>query len=667
MEKPLSFKFYEETSYEDAGPYLNENTMIVCDGCGGAGGFYHHVKPELIDSFEKIKQLVLPEETDESSDEFLKEYFSPIYEDPTVNRTSAFWASRIALARYIFFLNDKDFDQEKAKDFVAKGLDDVAKKLNLEKPIIGSKTLLPTTLVSISLLNPDRKRFEAEVFWAGDSRAYLLSKDGLKQLTIDDEDETGAITNLFTAKEGHHTKMNRREYRNIEKPCALFVCSDGLFDNYSDLDFEYLLLGMMNEANDLEDYRNKLVNFYNKSKSDDCTMAFTALGFEDFTQMKQYFTERNDYVANLHAKYLQYRDYLLLKQKPELFDDYLSKIISRTNDKKDSIIAAIEEELRENRHCSLIDHELVAHIQQKINKRQAEDMERFEQKKVEVVGFIKDYIIEHYPKVLVKGFFDYDAANAEQEVILSKLYDLCDEINKIEYRIEDFEKERDDYEEQCERFFVGIDQLIKALVSANIIDEEEAFKRASVFKENMKQGIIEPEALDNLLPLMANLFDEPCFEKDFIRFNSYSVKAARYPNDIAFIESKKEEYVGYIKALFDDVQNIYPLIRERYLDETVAPLLDELRESEPTYAREVAIGQTVIIEYLKNEDTKDFVIRRLKLGNVPTCIDCFYNASLLKNLITLYEANNGGSSDFNAFYEEYQKYQQELMSLVEQE
>ena len=125
--------------------------------------------------------------------------------------------------------------------------------------------------------------------------------------------------------------------------------------------------------------------------------------------------------------------------------------------------------------------------------------------------------------------------------------------------------------------------------------------------------------------------------------------------------------MDYIKALFDDVQNIYPLIRERYLDETVAPLLDELRNSEPTYAREVAIGHAVIIEYLKNEDTKEFVIRRLKLGNVPTCIDRFYNASLLKNLITLYEANNGGSAGFNEFYEEYQKFNKDLMSLVEQE
>ena len=666
MENPLSFKFYEETSYEDAGPYLSDSTMIVCDGCGGAGGFYHHVDPNLIDSFEKIKELVLPEETDETSDEFLKEFFSPIYEEPLTNRTSAFWASRIALARYIFFLNDKDFDYERAKDFVSEGLDAVAKKLNLEKPLIGSKTLLPTTLVSISLLNADKKRFEAEVCWAGDSRAYILTKDGLKQLTIDDEDETGAITNLFTAKEGHETFMNRKEFKNIEKPCALFVCSDGLFDNFSDLDFEFLIHGLMNEATDIEDYRNKLVAFYNKSKSDDCTMAFTALGFENFDEMKAYYKDRFEYVSNLHAKYVTYRDYLLLKQKPELYEDYLSKIVSRTNDKKDSIIMAIEEELSKEGHSPLIDDEFMVKLKDKVSKRQLEEEKHFQEKKIEVVNYIRDYIIDHIPSITVKGFFDYGAANEEQEEILSKLYDLSDEMDKAYARTIEFEQEKSEYDIECQTFIDKINQLVKALAAAGIIDEEDALKRASEFEEKMKQGVIDLEALNELLPLMGKLLDQPDYEQTFIRFNSFTVKAARYPEDVAFINENKEIFAGYIRKLFEEVDVIYPLIRDGYLNGEIATMLEELRGLEPTYAREVAVNHAVLIEYLKNEDSKDLVLRRLKLGQAPTCIDRFYNASLLKNLITLYQANNGGSEDFNNFYEEYEKFNRDVMSLVEE-
>lgn len=46
---------------------------------------------------------------------------------------------------------------------------------------------------------------KVDVVWAGDSRAYaFIPKFGLKQLTTDDEDSSGAIDNLFCIKMESH-------------------------------------------------------------------------------------------------------------------------------------------------------------------------------------------------------------------------------------------------------------------------------------------------------------------------------------------------------------------------------------------------------------------------------------------------------------------------------
>ena len=665
MEKPLSFKFYEETSYEDAGPYLSENILITCDGCGGAGGFLHRVDPHKIDSFQKIKKLILPDEVDESSDEFLKEYFSPIYENPEKDRTSAFWASRIALARYIYFLNDEDFEYDRAGEYVSKGLNAVKEELELKVPAsVGSKTLLPTTLVSIALLNADKKRFDAEVSWAGDSRAYLLTENGLRQLTIDDEDETGAITNFFTAKDDYHTVMHHKLYKNLEKRCALFVCSDGLFDNYSDLDFEYLLLALMNEANSIEEYRDKLAEFYNKRKSDDCTMAFTALGFEDYEDMKNHFSSRNEYISELHAQYLKYRDYLMLKQKPELFDDYYNKIVSRTNDKKRDILEAIASEYKEKGASSFINDELVVKIKEKSDALLKEAQIAYEEKKKENLLAIKNLLAEAPAMVGVEKLFREEVFEDESKPLYQELKALQDKLMEAQWEIDFFEKEKGQFATVCDTILSVINRLFDALDNAGVCAKEDLCKKYYDFKEELLQGRCSRESLKQLIDLTADLNHNPDFKEQYFKFEKYELRANKAMMCQDFIDKNKPEFARILDQLFENIDDVYANMDECPYSGLIFTLLDEIREMEAKTHTSLAIDTKMILEYLMEEGAEAIVNQRLKLGLNPTCIDRFYNPSLLKNLIALYEANNGGSEEFHDFFEKYQKFNEEIMSLV---
>ncbi|MGN1061444.1 MAG: hypothetical protein ACI4QN_06905, partial [Candidatus Coproplasma sp.] len=225
------------------------------------------------------------------------------------------WASRIAIARcaYALCFNENfinaDLSNEEVREqlvkFISFGLDNTVKHFNLQKGKYDDQKVLPTTLAFIRYNANDCGITTAEVVWAGDSHCYVLTKTGLKQLTIDDEDESGAITNLFYVGGIKPTVLNYKRYE-FNEPCVLMAVSDGIFDPFEPHDnfgVEKTLLEHIVQNNSYEGLMQSLSEFYDRVHGDDATMAFVPIGFATYESLKNAIKERAMFIAEKWQKF----------------------------------------------------------------------------------------------------------------------------------------------------------------------------------------------------------------------------------------------------------------------------------------------------------------------------------------------------------------------------
>ena len=342
MTNDMRFKFYSILKNEDAMPYIGRNFLVAADGLGGAGSTIHrinrekyHINRENIFSDISFEHSVLSTYIDELIEPMLDE----------VDDTSALWASRIVMGRVVYALSEGDFkeanleDEEVRKnltDYISKGLNDVANRFNLQNGEYSGQHLLPTTLALIHFKEED-EYVEAESIWAGDSRLYALTLEGLKILSIDDEDASGAITNLFYAH-NEKTHLNYLKHK-INKPCILMAVSDGVFDPFDPHDHlgvEYTLLSIIRESNSLEEVKDNLYNFFQAVRGDDATMAFVSFGFTSFEDIKEKFQLRTEEISITWEKQREFYDTLqVMNQSKEEAYHYVT---SRTRDMYNKIV-----------------------------------------------------------------------------------------------------------------------------------------------------------------------------------------------------------------------------------------------------------------------------------------------------------------------------------------
>lgn len=350
--RDLKFAFYSVLKNEDADPYSGDNLMIVADGLGGAGSIVHSIdRDKHHDLYESILASAFsdcPDIAAKLGDDYFKKLIAPMIDDK--NDTSALWASRIVMARCAYAIIAKDqyeeFDKENVRKqlagFIQKGLESVKDKFKLEKGTYFGQKILPTTLAFVRY-KEDKDQVVAETLWAGDSRCYALTTDGLKILSIDDEDSSGSITNCFHA-DNKEVRLNYRRY-TIKKPCALLVASDGIFDPFEEdyLYVEHVLLKKMSESETIGEAGEKLCKFYGEVHGDDATMAFTSFGFESFDDMKEKFDVRNREIDKLAAESSEKREEIeLINNNGQDVTDY---IIKRTGDKYEQIVSLIADRI----------------------------------------------------------------------------------------------------------------------------------------------------------------------------------------------------------------------------------------------------------------------------------------------------------------------------------
>ncbi len=344
-----AFKFYSVLKNEDANPYIGDNILVVADGLGGSGSAVHTIdRAKHADMHGDIIVGAFGDMKDVSPKlmQYIEELIAPMVDGK--DDTSALWASRIVIARCVYALAEGEFKQAdlsdkktraKLAEFIEFGLHEVAKNFDLQKGKYDGQLLLPTTLAFIRYTEEEHSVI-VETVWAGDSRCYALTPDGFKLLSVDDEDNSGSITNLFYADNGKVT-LNYICHE-IAKPCALLAVSDGIFDPFDPHDHlgvENTLLSAIKKSNAPQEFAAALYDFYGSIHGDDATMAFVPFGFDSFEDMQKKFARRTDEILAVCKKQGElYGALEVMNQSEEEASHY---VLSRTNDRYDYIVPTL--------------------------------------------------------------------------------------------------------------------------------------------------------------------------------------------------------------------------------------------------------------------------------------------------------------------------------------
>lgn len=245
-----------------------------------------------------------------------------VYETPDGPRTGAYLASRMARdvveRRMVdrldpqWSLDGRAMAQE-LRDAVKEAL--IARLAQLDAPKSGlrSKLLraLPTTMALVALQRraPATDVWVAHVFWAGDSRAYVLEPDSARQLTTDDLRDPGdamanlrhdsVVGNAMSADTEFHVSYRRVELRT---PFVVVCATDGCFGYVrSPMHFEHLLLSHLLEADDAAAWSAAVQADVTAVTGDDAAMATLAFG-ADLDQLKAVFRPRAERLRDEQVK-----------------------------------------------------------------------------------------------------------------------------------------------------------------------------------------------------------------------------------------------------------------------------------------------------------------------------------------------------------------------------
>ncbi len=340
------FKFYSVLKNEDAMPYFCDGLLVAADGLGGSGSTVHEIDKGhrkdmrgdvLHGAFGDIVQM------SPGLTQYVEELIAPMIDGR--DDTSALWASRIVIARCVYALTEGEFkeadlsdDKVRARlaDFIARGLHDTVREFGLQNGKYDGQLLLPTTLAFIRY-REEGDLVLAETVWAGDSRCYALTGEGLKLLSVDDEDSSGAITNLFYA-DNKKVRLNYLRHE-IAKPCVLMAVSDGIFDPFDPHDHlgvEHTLLSALQKSASAQEMAEALTHFYDGVHGDDATMAFVPLGFSDFGEIKRAFERRAETISEIARMQAEMSSTLAVANLSE--EEAGHYVFSRTADRFDHIV-----------------------------------------------------------------------------------------------------------------------------------------------------------------------------------------------------------------------------------------------------------------------------------------------------------------------------------------
>jgi len=166
---------------------------------------------------------------------------------------------------------------------------------------------LPTTLaLAIARRQPAANGvINVQAIWAGDSRVYALTPQGLHQLTRDDSKSKGdALENLVDDSPMSNCISADRPFElhqydlDLAQPFLLFAATDGCFGYVdSPMHLEHLILDALRRAQDWpREWADQLRSDLLKTAGDDATLALAGLGFADLGEAQRCFAPRGTVV-----------------------------------------------------------------------------------------------------------------------------------------------------------------------------------------------------------------------------------------------------------------------------------------------------------------------------------------------------------------------------------
>jgi len=177
---------------------------------------------------------------------------------------------------------------------------------------------LPTTM-AMALLEPAGQGARCVFIWAGDSRGYLLSREGLRQMTRDDvagesdpDDLScdGIMSQVVSASGSY--ELHTEEVL-LSEPAIVLTATDGCFAYFATpMDFEGALLSTLREARDFDSWRLLLIERLGEIASDDYSMEIACWGYQDFHDVQQSLKQRDKVFCEEYGKPLAY-----LKEKQD--------------------------------------------------------------------------------------------------------------------------------------------------------------------------------------------------------------------------------------------------------------------------------------------------------------------------------------------------------------
>lgn len=277
------FAVYEEKvddSGEDSYIYLTSEKAVffaVCDGCGGLGSLTYPEWGGRTGAYMASRSVTFS----------LEKWFDSVYEKES------------------FF---SDNDNELITKFIHNGYKMLE---NDERPVSKIKGSMvrpfPTTLAA-ALIKRNGHKLVIKAIWAGDSRVYYLSANGLAQLTIDDiygEDalsnltRDGSLTNVISSDGKYEIHSDTFE---TDMPSVVIAATDGCFGYIpTPMHFEYMLLACLCDSTSYTGWKENIEKCLKEISGDDATMCVAVFGGTSFSEMRDIFLERK---ALLEKKYI---------------------------------------------------------------------------------------------------------------------------------------------------------------------------------------------------------------------------------------------------------------------------------------------------------------------------------------------------------------------------
>ncbi len=223
------------------------------------------------------------------------------------NKTGAYIASHnLAQVTLDWFRDFSDSGDELGKDISLELYDVFTEKLKriesqtTATAIKGSLTKSFPTTASLIFFKRCGRRIYASFVWAGDSRGFILTSDGLCQITTDDIDaDEDALSNLTSdsrlinvVSAAGDYKLN---YRGVKCPPAgvLISATDGSFGYFkTPMEFEYMLINALSKSESIDEWQSNINAYIAEYTGDDFTLAVAVYGYKSFRMLKRMFIVR---------------------------------------------------------------------------------------------------------------------------------------------------------------------------------------------------------------------------------------------------------------------------------------------------------------------------------------------------------------------------------------